>query len=251
MNAKHPYYTEIYQRSFDAIVKNGWLSEILLALITDPLEAEDLAERLERDSLETLWILPTTRGERRYLAPTSLEDFRSLSLDAKTSWHITMAQWVMRFKEANVALQSLIRYDRKLGAWCVCQVAREALRFVPNGELRPLVAIETTEAWTLGKGTIEEAKEAYADIDEYANSYESNYSPQSSFAANAALEAAGSASHTNTPAAEYAAKLATFAAANAAAAIFPFSSPDRSKKRESELDRFREVVANACMTFPM
>ncbi len=37
--------------------------------------------------------------------------------------------------------------DRKLLVQCACQCARRALRFAPEGELRPLRAIEAAEAW--------------------------------------------------------------------------------------------------------
>ena len=46
------------------------------------------------------------------------------------------------FDDAGEALRWLISIDKKLGVWAACQVAREALRFVPEGEQRPRIAIE-------------------------------------------------------------------------------------------------------------
>ena len=42
----------------------------------------------------------------------------------------------------------------------VCQCARLALPHVAAGELRPLTAIETAEAWVRGEATMEEVKSA-------------------------------------------------------------------------------------------
>jgi len=63
---------------------------------------------------------------------------------------------------------------RKKLVLCVCECARLALVHVPKGELRPLKAIETAEAWAKGDATIEDLRKArraaivYADAAAYA-----------------------------------------------------------------------------------
>ncbi len=52
--------------------------------------------------------------------------------------------------------------ERKIIVRAACAVARTSLKFVKEGELRPLKCIETTEAWCDGKATIEEVKAARA-----------------------------------------------------------------------------------------
>jgi len=118
-------------------------------------------------------------------------------------------------------------------------VAREALSYVPAGEERPRIAIETTEAWVNGRSSIEQARQsAYA-------------------AANAAVYAANAAY-----CAAYAAADAAYAADNVAAnaacvsvvsasARFEFGSAKWIQARDAELIRLRQVVVNACMTFPV
>ena len=98
--------------------------------------------------------------------------------------------------------------DRKMLVLSACGCARLALKYVPKGEDRPRLCIETAERWALGDATIEEVKAARraalaaADI---AAAY-------AAYAANAAAYAA-------TYAATYAEYAATYAdAANAAAA---------------------------------
>lgn len=254
-----PYYTEVPRRSFEAIVKNGWLSEILLALVTDPLEAEDLAERLERGTGESLWVLPAAKGQRRYLAPTSVGDFHKLNIEAKTSWRVTMAQWVMHFKEARSAMKSLTSYDRRIGVWCACQAARKALPFLRNGEPRPLQAIETTESWLRGKATVDQVQKsadaAYSAAND-ASAFAATYSGADYAAAVSAFYAAQASATSASAAVYFAAATDTAHAAddaiNAVAAAYAADgSPVWQKKRDEELVRLREVVANACMTFPM
>jgi hypothetical protein len=43
-----------------------------------------------------------------------------------------------------------------------CDCARLALRYVPEGEHRPRVAIATAEAWAVGVATMDEVRAAYA-----------------------------------------------------------------------------------------
>ena len=46
--------------------------------------------------------------------------------------------------------------------WVACQVARTALKYVPTGEDRPRIAIETAEAWARGEATTGEVRAAAA-----------------------------------------------------------------------------------------
>ena len=53
-----------------------------------------------------------------------------------------------------------LNIDRKLLIKAACSCARIALRFVPEGEDRPRIAIETAEASAEGKASIEDVKHA-------------------------------------------------------------------------------------------
>lgn len=60
--------------------------------------------------------------------------------------------------------------DRRLVGLAACACARESLKYVPAGEDRPLICIETTEAYWNGKATVEEVRKARdnaaaADVD--------------------------------------------------------------------------------------
>ena len=88
--------------------------------------------------------------------------------------------------------------ERKVLVRIACDCARTALRFVPEGEDRPRLAIEAAERWTRNEATIDEVRVAAARAALYAAD-----------AADAAADAAAKA-------AAYAADAAAYAAADAA-----------------------------------
>jgi len=57
--------------------------------------------------------------------------------------------------------------SRKQLVWTACQCARLSLKYVTEGEKRPLITIETAEKYTKGLATLQEVRAAYADA--YAN----------------------------------------------------------------------------------
>jgi hypothetical protein len=256
MNAmpRHNVFTEIDARSYAAIVKNGWLSEVILALLVDPLEAEDVADSI-RGRSETAIKLEV--NGRIFVAPITLKEFQNLpSRYAFEKLKITLSQWVMTTKRADIAVKTLTIWDRRFGVWCVCAIVREALRFVPEGELRPLRAIETAEAWVRGMATAAQVSAAA-----YAADRAAAYAADAANAAYAADRAAATAADY----AAYAAAAAIHAAADYAADAYAAdayaadayfavraaaSAAARAAANAAELVRLREVVANACLTFP-
>ena len=75
----------------------------------------------------------------------------------------------------------------------VCEIARMVLKYIPEGEDRPLQAIEAAEAWATGDGTIEDVRVAAyaakdveaADAAAYA-AYAAFVAPDAAYAAYAA-----------------------------------------------------------------
>ena len=107
--------------------------------------------------------------------------------------------------------------DRKLLVLAACACARTALRFVPAGEDRPRIAIETAEAWTKGKATIEQVQSAAnAAYAARAVAYAA-----SAYAADAAARAVAYAAAYSAHAAAYSAHAAAYSthAAYAARAV--------------------------------
>ena len=91
---------------------------------------------------------------------------------------------------------------RKQLILAACSCAETALKFVPEGEERPRIAIETARKWALGKATIEQVREAAGNAADAADAAYAAY-------------AAAYAAYTD---AAYAAADAAYAAAYAAAA---------------------------------
>jgi len=101
---------------------------------------------------------------------------------------------------------------------CSCKCARLGLPYVPQGEKRPLVAIQTAERWAHGEGGVSlEDVRAAADAAAYAASAAS--AADAAYAAASAADAAAYAASAASAAAyaAYAAASAAYAAANAAA----------------------------------
>jgi hypothetical protein len=258
----HPYFTEIPLRSFEAMAFEGNLSEVLLALIVDPHEAKDV-------SLTILDIRPATIelafGSKTIDAPITLSDFQNLpSKHAFEQLKITLAQWVMTTERAHDALRVLTEWNLRFGVWCACAVAREALRFVPEGELRPLRAIETAEAWVRGTATAAQVSaSASAAITAYSSAANANATAVRD-ATNAAYAVANAATYAAYAAdaddasyasvctrnsAAYTSDAATYAA-SAAAYARSIDFAGWSIVSEAEITRLRGFAVNACLTFP-
>ena len=109
----HPYFTEIPLRSFVAMAFDGHLSEVLLALIVDPHEADDVSR--------TIWDVQEARIEllqdgRIVEAPIRMDDFLNLpSKNALEHLKITLAQWVFTFERAPEPMGLLTKWSPRLG----------------------------------------------------------------------------------------------------------------------------------------
>ena len=99
--------------------------------------------------------------------------------------------------------------SRKELVTIACKCARLALKYVPEGEKRPLKAIQTAEKWTHGKATLQQVRDAAYDAAAAAAAYDA-----AAYAAAAAAYAAAAAA----AAAAYAAYADAYAYAAAAAA---------------------------------
>ena len=130
--------------------------------------------------------------------------------------------------------------DRKVVTLAACAVARTALKHVPEGELRPLQAIEAAEAWARGEpgATLEKVQEA---ANSASNAYYAAYAAahataaaasNAAFAAIAASDAAYCASNAYyaANASYYAASYASNTASNASnAAIAAIAASDAAE----------------------
>lgn len=240
MEPMHPVFTLVPLRSYSAYVKSDppALDELMCALMVDPLEAEDAA------------------AESGMEMPHALANFASLGRRPYTAALQTIAQWVEEQEEARPALRGLMKYNNKLGTWCACQLARASLLYVSADEPRPRAIIELTESWLYGKSTLE-------DVRRYAN--RSMSGPSVTVADMAAVDAAANAAYsayndTSDPrkssnAAEAADSVAVAVAISSeeeppsGRKVYRFNSDSPSRK--AELVRLREVVAAACLTFPL
>jgi hypothetical protein len=118
--------------------------------------------------------------------------------DAATAWQsCPNAQWMLWLaRRVGISRQQLVI------AACAC--ARTSLKYVPEGELRPLQAIETAEAWCGGRATLDDVRSAayaadYAAAD--AATHAATHAADAAYAAAYAAYAAGAATYAATYAA--------------------------------------------------
>jgi hypothetical protein len=97
---------------------------------------------------------------------------------------------------------------RKQVVLLACDCAETALKYVPNDENRPRLAIEAARKWVRGEATLQEVKDAAAHAAIYAAAYAAAHA---TYAAAHAVYAADAAAHAATYAA-YAADAAAHAA---------------------------------------
>lgn len=114
---KHPFYTEVPQRSYEAYVGEGrpQLEELLCAFVVDPDEAVDAAEQY---------------GVRR--TPHSLKTIRSMGSGAIDAAMLTISQWVSKQAGAGRAISQIGNYDRRLGIWCACSLESEVVNLLSS-----------------------------------------------------------------------------------------------------------------------
>ena len=145
------------------------------------------------------------------------------------------------FKGAGDALEWLVSENRRLGVWCTCAVAREALEYVPKRNDRPRIAIETTEDWVRGKVTKRKIINADNDVTAVIN-----YDDEIFFDTSSAASYAAWTAWTSDPISAVVAsrKTAYLSAKTEAAVSGGYLSSDDVQSR------LVDVVADAIMTFP-
>ena len=127
--------------------------------------------------------------------------------------------------------------DRKVIVRTACACAREALRFVPDGEIRPKTAIETAERWCKGEATISQVRNASsaaaaADAAAYAAACDAAYAADAADA-DAAFAAYAAAAYAAYAAAAY---------ADAAAADAADAAADAACARKEALAKSAQIV---------
>jgi len=150
-----------------------------------PADSGDLAQRLHRALQKRI-----DRQERQkhqplplFCSDLDLNEWLSTQRSYARAWHqCERGDWLLR-------IAARIRIEHRSIVRAACDCARTALRYVPEGEDRPRIAIETTEAWCDGDVTIGQVLSADVNagtIDVYA----------ADDAAYAAARAASAAVHT-------------------------------------------------------
>lgn len=252
----HPYYTEIQRRSYDAIVQNEWLSEVVLAFVVDPKNPYKIGDQLVRDDHQRLVIVPDDPQAMPLRAPITPSDVAKMGHKAQTLLRLTIEQWAARQPDARSAMEGITLYDGRLGAWCASRLCKEVLASSsPRISFIVLAAIATTEQWSLGRGSQEDAMAAGRLAAEYAEEMRTR-SLFGAYIGYAAAYAAAVAVYASMPAesAERAGQCAVFAARAMASRPLedgPYRVAQSAADEHEELVRLRSAVAKACRSWPL
>ena len=159
--------------------------------------------------------------KRRHACEKALEWLQER--DAATAWsECPRGDWLLWWAEK-------VKVERKAAVLAGCACARLALPYVAAGELRPLKAIETAEAWCHGEASLDDA--------EYAAAAAAAYAAAAAAAADYAAAAAAYAA-----AAAAAAAAVPYAAAHAAAAAAAAAYDARQKTYQQCADIVRAKI---------
>ena len=115
-------------------------------------------------------------------------------------------------------LAGRVEVDRTVIVRAACACARTALRYVTDGETRPLAAIETAERWCDGLATVDAVRTAaYAAYAALAATYASAYAAAAyasaaTYAASASAYAAAARTESRLQTADLVRELVTWAA---------------------------------------
>ncbi len=172
----------------------------------------------ERERVEGDWLCGATRAEpRRIPAPVWTYSEEAAAWVKKRRW---LDAWET-CEDARWMLHAAVTVgvDRRLVVRAACACARTVLDRVPAGEERPRRAIETAEAWTRGKATVDQVQQAaYAAFYAANASYASDAAAYAAFCASDASYAADAAAASDASDASDASYAAAYAASNAASA---------------------------------
>lgn len=243
----HPHYTEIPKHSLEAFLVRGNLSEVLLALSTDPAKVH-ATSRSVHDVRETQ--VDLLIDKRVVKAPIGIDDFSSAGTLAFKRMKTTLSQWVMKSDLEFYALRDLALWDQRFGVWCSCKTARSVMHLIDRDELRPIGVIESAESWLLGNATEREvlSKASAVRLSSYSHQAAA-WAVESALAAARTVDSPRASSRalwcalSASQAVGWATRDAEFAADAAAAAGKPAAAV-------ADHVRIREVIANACLSFP-
>ncbi len=171
----HCTFSRVPQRSYEAVVgdRPPELEELLFALAVDPHEVADVIEDRAARSIQ-YQLGDSERPGRPAFGGEGIEDraARSIRYRLEDFAHTgrlafvgaleTISAWTMSsLRCPGDPLNAIERYDRRLGVWIGCQLAREVVSALPKIMTKPWRAIETAERWVVGKASGTECYETY------------------------------------------------------------------------------------------
>lgn len=130
-----------------------WASSLESFLVWDSPAAEDESEDALRAAREA-----NREDDPQRLVVPEYVDWRAVTNAALRRW------WDTSENAGDMLAYATTRLSRQALVLLAAACARTALRYVPAGEERPRLAIETAEAWARGEATRDEARAAALEL---------------------------------------------------------------------------------------
>lgn len=252
-------------------VRLAWMQAYLDALgyTGEVSEARCEQARQEQDpaAFAQVWLAPATAHESEDALVAArwailVDDPQTLGAELDVNWRQVTEDAFHRWWDTSqdaweLLLAAAPRISRQALVRLAAACARTALRYVPKGEERPRIALETAEAWTRGEATLLQVQDAYTASSDAAASATATddaafvaasdaaaYAAASDAAAYAALSVASASDATG-----YAASSAYAAAHAAAYANAPDGTPQWERARQTALRELADLV-RSMQSFP-
>jgi hypothetical protein len=166
---KYQHLTEIPQASWIAMARVIELPEriplsmALLALAVDPADVEGIIDSVSY--IDDTRILFKSKNEE-IRAPIGFDDFSDQGSKALDALKATLAQWSAGNGYTIEVVKTLTQYDIRIGTWCACAVAREAMSLRSMESDWMDRALSLAEAWVCGRSSFSDVYPALRKADE-------------------------------------------------------------------------------------
>lgn len=144
---RHPYFTEIPQKSYDACIVGDdpkRLQTLLFALVVDPDEADDAFSE---------W-MTTSASKFRRRPGFDVQWFQSYGSAEVDRLLLTIRQWVLQDRSVENSLSDITVFDVRLGMWVACEAAKSCFIYRDLPEMRSIL----TEAQGWATGSISDSR---------------------------------------------------------------------------------------------
>lgn len=228
---KHPVFTRVYQRSFDAYCQ--WpltnLESLMAAFVVDPHEAEDAFESFGVEG-----------------TPHSLEFIADRNKGLFGAALETISQWARSQEDARDIIAQITKYNTRLGVWCATRVVRQLRAY-------PQEPVAIAEAFVMSGERTNDGRQSYDRSKEMIKRNARAKAAWNSAVLSASYAALASSLSESTvfTASAITPKVVGTAADSLLREKFDYAEDVTAQEQLRQLLVLRDVIAQGCLSFPV